>query len=933
MRSGYSKSQAFFLALFLLLPSTITLADNGTRTTSNLCRNCHGGNYGDYVTLSQFSVPSEVSEGSVFIVSVKMTLSGNLGQSQSHYWEVDTDVTLSSAQNRFSFSPATYSHVNLVPGDTIDIFWELTADNGVGLDTLQVDLFAQAQHFGRTGTDQLNSGIEVTSPNTPPVLSANSFSPIEGNMNQFFHFEVLWTDLDEDMPADIKVFVDGSPHSMSPIDQYSETPSTGMRFASSNMNLGVGFHTYYFQASDGISTARLPASNEQISTPQGELTGEYLGPFVGGGPILSGGALNPLVGDAQTIFTYSIVLEPGDDFAGTNVTFWLNGIASQLSPVITNVGGTGSYYNFSTQLSSGVNHIHYFTAENRFGNTRFPLGSETLSGPIIVGDVLSSASIIPTQADDRTPFTFSINYSNPASLPPTAMDVYIDNISYPLNVSSSLPDWSMDNRFSTELLLSAGTHSYYFFAEEGERAHRIPESGVLQVSVTRFDSDPWLSNGSAIINDEDIFNSTSITYATNLENISKPLLMLGESVEVRVTFYDAENDESAQNSIIAWVNGVPRNMVRLDTNSPSDGQVWSYLIEDLGVGNNHSVYFTATSSYAASGVGTGVSAVWPIEIGSILPLPDIRAPNIPPQIRPPSNGGLTLEPFSGSISDNYTFMIEVVDLDWTPETPLSVWLQFDGIIYQLTPLNETDYQNGSIYTITLNAIVGSHQFSFGVSDAEDESVYPANENLKGPIVQANLIPASEIGNQVDFISWAWWLVSANVILIIGGLSWGLQIFVDARESVHQKTLRTKRQSIEKSSPGEKIANESQANTPQQIYANQQPKYHQLWQSDTLEQSNYSWSIESSVDTDELLAELGFMDQTDDPLPTSQAPEPVVEQIPIPVIETPTPSDDPPASPPSPLSPSPQSHSSTSTGNEQKQDEINEILDDILGERF
>jgi hypothetical protein len=76
-----------------------------------------------------------------------------------------------------------------------------------------------------------------------------------------------------------------------------------------------------------------------------------------------------------------------------------------------------------------------------------------------------------------------------------------------------------------------------------------------------------------------------------------------------------------------------------------------------------------------------------------------------------------------------------------------------------------------------------------------------------------------------------------------------------------------------------------------------------------------------------------MDQTDDPLPTSQAPEPVVEQIPIPVIESPTPSDDPPASPPSPLSPSPQSHSSTSTGNEQKQDEINEILDDILGERF
>lgn len=904
------KPQVILLALLLLLPSTLTLAENGSRTTSNLCRNCHGNNYGDYVTLSQFNIPSQVIEGEVFNVSVKMTLSGNLDQAQSSYWEVNTDVTLSSSQNRFSFSPAMYSHTNLLPGDTVDVFWQLTADKGVGLDTLQVDLFAEAQHFGRTGTDQISGGIEVTSPNTPPSLSANSFTPNEGKMDQFFQFEVVWTDLDDDMPADIQVFVDGTPYSMVPVDQYSEGPSTGMRYASSNMSLGLGYHTYYFQGTDGVSSARLPASNELIYTSQGELTGEYLGPFVGGGPALSDGTFSPSVGDAQTNFTYSIILAPGDDLAGTNVTFWLDGSSSQLMPVITNVPGIGNYYNYTTLLSSGVNHIHYFTAENRFGNVRFPSGSETLPGPIIVGDVLSSASIIPTQGDDRTPFTFSINYSNPASLSPNVMDVIIDNASYSLNVSSSSPDWSLENVFSTELLLSPGTHSYYFYAEEGGRVHRIPETGALQVTVLRFDSNPWLSNGSVFISGEEAFNSTSISNSTTTGNIFKPLILLGESVELRVTFTDTEEDEAAQNSVIAWVNGVPRNMQRLDSNAPSEGQEWSYVIEDLAVGVNHSVYFTATSSYSASGLGTGVITVWPIENGSILPLPDVRAPNIPPEIRPSSSGELTLEPFAGGITDNYTFMIEVIDADWTSETPLSVWLQFDGVDFQLMPLNGTDLRNGSIFTITLKVTEGAHLFSFGVRDAEDESRYPLSDNLKGPIVQANLIPTSEIGDKEDFLSWAWWLVAANVILIIGGLSWGLQTFVDARESVHQRVIRKKQRSLETKKRPALEEGASQTN-----YYSQSPvavskvKYHQLWHSETPAHESYPTSIESSIDSDELLAELGVATQT-----TQATPPPIPPSL---------------LSTPSPL-PSTQRNSNVLI-DEENSDDLAKIIDDIFGD--
>ncbi|DAC49875.1 MAG TPA: hypothetical protein D7H97_04660, partial [Candidatus Poseidoniales archaeon] len=106
----FRQFMTLFLTFLLLAPSTILLVDAGGKTTSNLCRGCHGENYGAYVTLSQFSVPAEVGVGEVFDVSVRMILSGNLDQSIASYWRVDTDVTLSSAQNRFSFSPATYTY-------------------------------------------------------------------------------------------------------------------------------------------------------------------------------------------------------------------------------------------------------------------------------------------------------------------------------------------------------------------------------------------------------------------------------------------------------------------------------------------------------------------------------------------------------------------------------------------------------------------------------------------------------------------------------------------------------------------------------------------------------------------------------------------------------------------------------------------------------
>ncbi len=832
----------------MLAPSTITFVDAGSKTTSNLCRNCHGGNYGVYVTLSQFSVPAEVEIQEVFTVSVRMVLSGNLDQNQHNYWLTDTEVTLSSDQNHFSFSPATYTYNGKVPGNIVDISWQLTADQGVGVDTLTVSVYAIAQHFSRTGSDQLSAGIEVMPPNTPPQLSQAAFSPSQGDVNQLFDFEVVWSDADGDMPSYLRLIVDGTSLSLSEANPGVADPVSGVRFVSSSMTLSAGHHTYFFQGSDGGAGVRLPAGNEVTQGPQGPLTGVYPGPFVGSSPTLVNNLLSPLVGNNETEFTYSITLVQGDDMNGTGVIFWLDGADSGIQPVMTDLGALGWRFDYTTKLTVGVNHFHHFTAVNQYGSNRNPFGTESLEGPIFVGDVLSAASLSPTQGDETSLYTFSINYSNPAEIAPESIVVVIDGIQQPLSLNSSVSDWSVDNQFTVGTLLSVGNHSYHFEAVEDGRNHRIPESGELQLEVIRFDSPPWLANSSILIGGNEVFNDSSVTSIEVVANLTKPVILTGTEVELRVTFFDVEDDAPANGSVIAWVDGNPSIMQRLDGNNASEGQFWSVVILNLPVGVNHTVQFTAMSNYSSE-VGEGERVAFPIGQNLILPLPNVEdppPPNVPPILKPPSDGRMTLDPFAASVEDNYTFLIEVVDADWTTDTELTVWLELDGVIHNLEPVNMTDHQNGTIFGITLQLTDGEHLHRFGVSDAEDEAAYPAIDFLSGPTVQANMIPVDEIATRQEFVSWAWWLVFANILLIFGGVVWATVTFRKARGVVYhreaKKLAKVIREFDEKVELEKEIIAEKASNDG--------------WKKNSSSSNIEDEIVESTVDSNKLIAELG-----------------------------------------------------------------------------
>lgn len=108
------------------------------------------------------------------------------------------------------------------------------------------------------------ANVRLFSTNVPPTLTSGSVAPNSGTTGTTFTYEVTYTDANGDPPSYVRVYIDGSPHSMSRVGG-TYTDGATYRYT---LSLPKGSHTYHFGASDGTYTVRLPT------------TGAYSGPSV-----------------------------------------------------------------------------------------------------------------------------------------------------------------------------------------------------------------------------------------------------------------------------------------------------------------------------------------------------------------------------------------------------------------------------------------------------------------------------------------------------------------------------------------------------------------------------------------------------------------------------------------------------------------------------
>lgn len=157
------------------------------------------------------------------------------------------------------------------------------------------------------GFDQRNiKGATFAVPNVSPTLSysaepeygTDGISPDSGFAGTVFLYKVVYGDFDNQAPAYINVCIDGVCHGMNPDSNVDIDPlladggyKNGEQYTYST-TLAPGVHSYFFEASDGTATVRLPAA-------------------VGIGPTVSAGTLRIITGsvpDATVGVFYSVTI-------------------------------------------------------------------------------------------------------------------------------------------------------------------------------------------------------------------------------------------------------------------------------------------------------------------------------------------------------------------------------------------------------------------------------------------------------------------------------------------------------------------------------------------------------------------------------------------------------------------------------------------------
>lgn len=212
-------------------------------------------------------------------------------------------------------------------------------------------------------TPELDKYI-VTADPIPSLSSGDVTSDID-EIGSTFTYTVTYSDPDGDIPS-VNVYIDGVEYNMAKI---SGTYTGGATYRFTTSTLGLGSHSYYFRASDGTSSVRLPTS------------GSYDGPAVvppNQPPSLSSGGVSPSSGTTSATFTYEVTYSDADGDTPSYVKVYVDGSPYPMSKV-SGAYISGATYRYTSSLSTG-SHSYYFETSDGIDIDRLP-SSGSDSGP------------------------------------------------------------------------------------------------------------------------------------------------------------------------------------------------------------------------------------------------------------------------------------------------------------------------------------------------------------------------------------------------------------------------------------------------------------------------------------------------------------------------------------------------------------------------
>lgn len=225
--------------------------------------------------------------------------------------------------------------------------------------------------FPTTG-DTAGPNVDSQAPagNVGPTLTNGGSAPVTGTSGTPFRFAVTYTDANGNAPnlkhdevvGYINLVIEETPGVWTTKDMTSTEAapsySLGAEFAYTLTLTTVGAHQYYFDASDGWVSVRLPSSG-------------YYNAYISRPPILTQGLVTPTSSNTGRVFEYKVKYTDPDNNPPASIKLYVDGN----SPIEISVPQPGAnyangvVYSYPTtkgSLAEGL-HTFYFTATDGYG--------------------------------------------------------------------------------------------------------------------------------------------------------------------------------------------------------------------------------------------------------------------------------------------------------------------------------------------------------------------------------------------------------------------------------------------------------------------------------------------------------------------------------------------------------------------------------------
>lgn len=226
-----------------------------------------------------------------------------------------------------------------------------------------------------------------TGGNNPPTLSSATVIPSTGNQVTPFQFRVTYTDIDNDPPVMISVFINGTAHPMQKLTRADYTYSDGCIYVFST-TLSPGDYEYQFTCSDGTNLASTVSYPLHVSYVANQP------------PTLTDIRVSPSSGSDQTLFTFMATYSDPNDDSPVFILVIIDGIPHNMTKqdqsVIAYVDGC--VYIYTVKLTAGMHNYtfscsdgYYTVASNFYAD--FAVASQSSISLTLVLEILTVAGL------------------------------------------------------------------------------------------------------------------------------------------------------------------------------------------------------------------------------------------------------------------------------------------------------------------------------------------------------------------------------------------------------------------------------------------------------------------------------------------------------------------------------------------------------------